>query len=99
MTAPALRGTAVHKARGYAAPAQAGRTRGTVMPESGFVAWRKWIQEVASAAGLHCPNRKAAALVMPVATHFGLIDGRLPLMPPYGDPTGEAAVARLLGFA
>lgn len=69
------------------------------MPETGFIAWRKWIQQVAMAAGLHCSNRKASALVMPIATHFGLIDGGLPTRPPYDDPTGEAAVASMLGIA
>ena len=69
------------------------------MPETGFVAWRKWIQSVAAAAGEHCSNRRASALVMPVATHFGLIDNGLPLQPPHGDPTGELAVANILRAA
>ena len=69
------------------------------MPETGFIAWRKWIQQVADAAGEHCSNRRASALVMPVATHFGLIDNGLPLQPPHGDPTGETVVANILRAA
>ena len=66
------------------------------MPETGFIAWRKWIQQVAAAAGLSCSNRKACAMVVPVATHFGLIDNGLPLQPPHGDPVGETVVANIL---
>ena len=69
------------------------------MPETGFLAWRKWIQQIAAAAGEHCSNRRASALVMPVATHFGLIDNGLPLSPPHGDPVGETVVANILRAA
>ena len=69
------------------------------MPETGFIAWRKWIQSVAAAAGEPCSNRRASALVMPVATHFGLIDNGLPLQPPHGDPVGELVVANILHAA
>lgn len=67
------------------------------MPETGFIAWRKWIQSIASEAGLTCSNRKASSLVPPVAAHFGVTDsGLTDSVPPYGDPTGEIAVASAL---
>ena len=77
------------------------------MPETGFVAWRKWIQSIAAATpwvdkdgvwhdSMRLPNRKASALVMPVATYFGLVDDGLPLRPPHGDPTGELVVVAAL---
>lgn len=69
------------------------------MPENtdaGFIAWRRWIQSVANAAGLGCSKRAADRLVMPVATHFGLVDNGLPLRPPHGDPTGELVVTAAL---
>ena len=75
-----------------------------------FTTWRKWIQSVAAATpwvdpegvwhdSIRLSNRKACALVMPVATHFGLIDNGLPLCPPHGDPTGETVVANILRAA
>lgn len=69
------------------------------MPETGFIAWRKWIQSVAAENGLTCSNRKASALVIPVATYFGLVDNDLPLQPPHGDPTGELVIAKILNGA
>ena len=67
------------------------------MPETGFTAWRRWIQTVATENGLTCSNRKAAGLVVPVAAHFGVTDaGLVDAPPPDGDPTGEAAIASAL---
>ena len=77
------------------------------MPETGFIAWRKWIQSVAAVTpwvdsegvwhdSIRLSNRQACAMVMPVATHFGLIDNGLPTQPPHGDPTGELVITAVL---
>lgn len=64
------------------------------MPESGFLEWVRFIRTEAESWGIPISARKARALVPAVITAFEQLG-----LPPHPDPTGEAAVRRVLAAA
>lgn len=64
----------------------------------GLAPWRDWILDVARCRGLWCSRNLASRAAPAVAARFGVLDdGLSDSPPPWGDPTGEEAVMRVIG--
>jgi hypothetical protein len=63
------------------------------MPEANFVAWKRWVGQVARSIGCPLSDRQLKAVLPAVLLRLAAEGEPLPMHP---DPTGETAVRNVL---
>lgn len=63
------------------------------MPATNFLAWKRWVREVAASSGVPLSDRAAKAVLPTVLLRLAAEGEPLPVHP---DPTGETAVRNVL---
>lgn len=63
------------------------------MPAANFLAWKRWVRQVAADLGHPLSDRQAKAITPTVLLRLAAEGEPLP---PHPDPTGEAAVRNVL---